>query len=1110
MAGTQTTARSLLTAVDTALSGLRWPWIAAAAIYCGTALVIFRLDFGAAAGSLPQGTNALNAYTFYQFQVHHPFTVWLSPYTDWGQPSPSYPGLDPQNLIASSGAVPATLYLRGLEFVSFVTAGLTVCLLVLHFGGSKASAIVGGYFYLLMAEVPAFFEGHIPGMLSLALGPLMILLVMKFFEAPSLRLGSGLALTLFIMTSMGDLGFLYRFLFFGSLIAIIQIGHRLLTRVYTRPELTDVGLSGLLLILLLLPWLVSELAGVRPQLTTGIVTTIVPFGNTYGNSLYLAFTGFAGDNSYTLFYLHSFTYALDYSVLGPLFWLIPAGVGAYAVLLGSRRELLFYAGGLLAMFLSTGATYSSLNVLNATLYNHVPFLDTDAELVHWSYYYILVVATLLGPAITRVETWIAEFTAVRPSATASLNRYARRTLNSTSSDSAYVTSTPPRSRFLPSRRYLHAALIIALLLIVASIPTVQNWEAFDKPPTTFEFPSSFTVGYSYVGTEPAIGGVFSVPFGNIYERTPWGGVSASSQLEAGLSTDRNLAIFEAGTPASLELDTVLGDGLADGYSNNLTKLLNATGIQYVVSTSYPDWSYASDSIYNPIESLLGLGQQVGLGDPVFSEGYQQVYHIVEPAGNVSVYSTYYVYSGAQSLVYEILNEPWYSSSDALLCMCDVPPQDTATVLNHSAGLISSPSGLASLTPAAWSAVSSARVPLLVLVGASDFQPGSITAYRMPWNASNGVAFGSPNATTNATLNGVFPILAAHGFIQTNVSIRSSAPPGAGVTVGTGGSQEITRAAGPPIVPIRQLDYWNASTTFAGINNHGAYPYNGSVDFVAHNGTDYLDWHFAPFNDTFQYLDFNLHNLSGLTGLSITVQGQIRQPSQLTLQIVFDNGSASVPSYPYYSGGSLDSTSYAFYFPLATGAGAPVLRQNLSNVSRFVFGFPKTGSQDELALSNLSGFANESGGFQQRQIGTLPFNGTSSLNVLSTPLVNIDTISLAVVEPLSPGGPRVDIYSPQPVITDERLSPGLTGWRLVQLAQAYSPLWELDGAVGEPIHVLTDLGLNGWLVNLSSDSNVHIVYRGAGVAYTSSVVEGVGLSAWLLGIPLYSRWRRRNG
>ncbi|HTW55482.1 MAG TPA: hypothetical protein VMG36_03420, partial [Thermoplasmata archaeon] len=74
----------------------RWPWIVGVLLYGGLALLFLRADFGTAPGALPQGTNALNTYTLYLFQQHYGLSVWLSPYTDWGQPLPDYPGLDPQ------------------------------------------------------------------------------------------------------------------------------------------------------------------------------------------------------------------------------------------------------------------------------------------------------------------------------------------------------------------------------------------------------------------------------------------------------------------------------------------------------------------------------------------------------------------------------------------------------------------------------------------------------------------------------------------------------------------------------------------------------------------------------------------------------------------------------------------------------------------------------------------------------------------------------------------------------------------------------------------------------------------------------------------------------
>ncbi len=613
-------------------------WLVAILGYATLAVVMLRGDFGAGSSALPQGTNALNTYTTYAFEQREGLTTWMAPYTDWGQPLPFYPGLDPANLAAITNLLSPTVYIRSVEFVAIVASGLSMCWAVQRLGGREGPTLVAGLFYLLLEQTPQFFEGHVPGMICLALAPLLFVLLYLFFQRPTLRVGVPLAVVLFLMGTIGDLGYLYKFLFFAIPIAAVLIVLAARRLPYRRREWTAFGLSASLLAILLAPWAATYLAGVRPELTTGITATSFPFSDTSGLNLYYAVIGFGGDNSFTNHYLHSFSYAWNLSTTGALFLVIPIAVGVWAVGFGSTKVRWFYLSGLLALVLSTGQKVPGLILVNQTFYNYVPLFSTDTALFHWNAYYVLVLSIMLGLALTRAVRWLTgPYALDRPSPEA------------VSSPDGVSRSTSPAGPWHPQRwgrlategirARPRVAWVLAVVVLVggAGLPLVQNWEAVSAPPTLFEFPASYTAGFQYVESQPARGAVLSVPFGNIYEETPWGGVSSSSQLFAGIQTGRNLGIFEAGTPYALALDQVIGDGLARGTSNNLTKFWNATGVQFAVSTQYPDWSYTGDPAYDAEDSYTGLLHQAGLGAPVFSRGYQSVYEVSHPAGNVSIF-----------------------------------------------------------------------------------------------------------------------------------------------------------------------------------------------------------------------------------------------------------------------------------------------------------------------------------------------------------------------------------------------------------------------------------------------------------------------------------------
>ncbi len=1085
-----------------------WVWVVGLVGYGTFALVTLRGDFGGG-GSLPQGTNALNTYTIYVFQQRYGATTWLAPFTDWGQPNPYYPGLDPSNLIAYAQLLGPTQFIRASEFVGFLGAGLSMCWAVLRLGGRPGPALVAGAFYMLLAQTPEFFEGHIPFMLSLALGPVFFVLVYLFFRGPTLRHGLALALVLFLLATVGDLGCLYRFLFFGLPMAGLLVVLRFRDHPYGRREIAAIGFGLGLFLLLLLPWAVTSLAGVNPQFTTGITVTTAAFAQTGGQSLYLAFMGFIADHSYTILIYHQQTYAYAFSLTGPLFLLLPVAVGAYAVWFGRRLELLLYLSGLVAMLFSTGTEYPGVSSLNQWFYTHIPYFSSDDALFHWNIYYVLVLGLLLGFGLSRFEGWVeqARLPATRPGTTPGPRSPPRPNWWT----SGGGTSRGLRPPFAAERRRAAMVLVVGVLLVSTALPLVQNWEDVSRPVGTFQYPSAYTTGFQYVATQPDLGGVLSVPFGNIYERTPWGGVSLSSQLYGGSVLDRNLNIFEAGTPYSLRLDLQVGDGL-NGYTNNLSKLLAATNTQFVVGTQYPNWDQASDALYNPIIQYEGLLAQRGLGAPVEPGGYETVYPVPDPAGNLSVFSQYYIYDGGESLVNEILDQPWYNGTQALVAWGDVQGKDASVLLEHAAAFIATPSALANLTAADWAALRAGPTPIWGLLSNPDFAPDTIQQYTNYWNASNARDFGARYSDTPLVSHAFAPSLVSEGYDVANVTLRVAGPPGARFTLEAPSDTDFNGTVGEPVAPVADLPYGNSSVVSAGSNPRDPLPSNGTLAWNSADGTTYLAWSPGPNNSTYMALDFAYQNLSRYQGISLTLNGPPLNASALELQLVLSQATLTVPGYVSNVSTDGSATTYSFYFRDAIApASAPIgfnpanITASLKDLRHFVVVLPTTDHRSSYIWSNLTAFDNQANGFYLISTGSHPVDPSAPWTISTSPLVRFDTL-VAQMGPTVPATPpRQDVYAAQSSVVDQQATLAGSGWSVVQLGQTYSSAWTLQGPLDFQDHLVVNVGLNGWLVDASGPVVVHVVYTGNVSALWGSVGEGIGLVGFVAAVVVYRRW-----
>ena len=481
---------------------------------------------------------------------------------------------------------------------------------------------------------------------------------------------------------------------------------------------------------------------------------------------------------------------------------------------------------------------------------------------------------------------------------------------------------------------------------------VQNWENFSSPPGVFSFPAGYIAGFQFAASTPATGGVLTIPFGNIYERTPWGGVSSSSELVAGIGSGLDTEIFEAGTPGSLALDQFLGDGMTFGLTNNVSKVLAALNVQYVISTDYPDWAYASDPAFDPINSYVGFQQQRGFLAPVFQGGYQAVYQVPSAVGNISMFPSYLVYFGNSSLVYELLNEPWFNGSVALVNGSEAPTAELPELVTHATALVASPAGLANMSAATLRQAGRSGVPVAVLVGAADMQPSSAEFARNPWNASNAREFSSRAGNQQIQLESNLSALLNSGYAAVDTGVRAFCPPLAFVNATLDGN--VVSNSTFSTTTFAPFPYWNSSIVGAGINNQGRYPYNGSVAFVNESGVHQLEWNFTANNSTFQYLNFNLQSLAGISGFEFNATTLPSGPLSFLMQILLNHTYADVYSYVSHVNQSTGFTTYSFYLPSVSGPGASYLLEHPGNISRFVVGLTSTGNFTQLDLSNFTG------------------------------------------------------------------------------------------------------------------------------------------------------------
>lgn len=1089
---------------------LQAPVIAVAAVYVSLSFVFLRQAF-CSQGCYIQGTNEINEVILLSFEQKHPLNLWLFPFTDWGQPYAGYPGVQPLSLLMSVTSLSPSTVIWGLYLLSFTIAGLGTFLVLRAVQCGVLPSFAGSLLYTLQAEVPQFFEGHVSAMITVALGPLFFYFAYRFFSEPTYQSGILLSLTSYILLSIGDLGVDYKYaLFAAPMVCILIVVYPWNAR-KVRRHLHAIVSTGVLLVALMTPWLLAWGVGARPEYSTAITATQLSFQQVSSVPLPLGLVGFVADNSFTYYHLGSYTYALGDLRYSALFFLFPIASGASVLTLKSWKITAFYGSGLLALAFSTGGLYPALSDVNSFIWYNVPLVADDPAVFRWVIYSVLVNSFVIAIGLDRIGALALRWIETQ-------YHRIRRALQEIRSSGTFGLSSKRVSRprmehqftnretiyFHRHRRSVTTACL-AVFIVAAGI--AQNLEVFATPPSAYEIPPSYTEGFGYVASHHPSGGILSVPFGNIYERTPWGGISGSSQLAVGTQLGSDLVIGEAGTPESLAMDQFIGGGLAYGLTNNLSKFLRGTNVQYVVGTNYSDWSYASDPIYNPESSYLGLLAQVGLEGPVFRGGVQDVYAVPGNVGNISFSTKYYLYFGGNELLYEIMNQPWYNGTEPLLNLSQFTDAQSSGILAHAAGLIVDP-GYGPISHSVIATAAKYSVPIVSLYGATNLPGGDGLRVSEPWSASNALSFTSINASTPITFQPpITPGIRSVGLdFASQARVRCTSPSYISIT-STGTGAETSQLVGGQLAG--SLPYWNSTIVSPGINNQGTYTYNGSTSFITKGDIHEILWNFSSNNQTFQYLNFDLHNLSGIDGFLFNVSST--RSYNFMMQSLFDDTYETFPAQLVGINNGTGTSTYSIDFNLGFGPGSSQFSKFRGNITRFVLGLPSTGNQDSLELSNFTGFLSSTDGFTDTSLTRLPLAFTANFSVSAPPTCLFDTVSLVAGNDLilQAKGAQANSSAPQESDGTTELSTPPLGWGVLMLSEVYSPLFVLSGNYTVVDHMVVNLGLNGWLVDLTDSGSITVTCEGNNALVLGTQIEALLISGWVLATCFLVCWRRRR-
>ena len=358
--------------------------IISAVIFLAITLVIIRMDFGTS--GLPKGTNILDSYlSFYSVKGVGIFP-W-DPLTDWGQPTPGFTG--PTLIFPFIEILPLSVLIRALEFIMIFLSGFLTCVAFLKSGFKLVSSLLASTYYLLMTETSQFFDGHLGLMITFALFPMFVYLLYRLVRRPSFMYSILVALLLYLIFSLGDMGGFYMVIL-GSIPPFLYLlVNRIRERKYERSEWALLLYAPVIFIFFSLTWLIPYLFGIHPEYTTTIITHISSFRNTDGILPQFSFSGFISDISYTLFYLRHGNYSIFPDSLYPVYLSLPILLGYYAVKERRIKLIFILLYSLFFAVIATGPIIPVVSSFNYLIYNFVPLFDYIPAVFRWDYFTVL-------------------------------------------------------------------------------------------------------------------------------------------------------------------------------------------------------------------------------------------------------------------------------------------------------------------------------------------------------------------------------------------------------------------------------------------------------------------------------------------------------------------------------------------------------------------------------------------------------------------------------------------------------------------------------------------------------------------------------------------------
>ena len=687
-------------------------------IYVFISLIIIRLNFGNQ--QYPGGTNILDTFMlFYNYKVNY-----ITPFytlTDWGQPFPGFTG--PIILLPLIEYFPITPLIRMLEFVFLASGGIIVYWVMKNVTHNIVSATISGLYYMILSETSQFFEGHFAMMFTFAFYPLFLYLLYKLLNKPNIKYAIIAPFVLYLLFSIGDIGGFYMIVVATIPLAFYFLYERFKIKYYCKKEVILLFYSVAIFILLTLSWSIPYLLGAKPEFTTNITTRVLPFDLTSGELPFYSFAGFIADSSYSYFYLHSFTYSPFNGPAYSIYLILPIILYIYAFKYSKRVELrLVIIYSIFFSIIATGPWIPGISFFVKLIYNYVPLFNYIPALFRWDYFTIVSYTYVLGWLVTDIRF---------PKIDGITRLYLRAKKILISLAFWKTKLDQPKAKNM-----LRLFVIMVIFFVIFS----QNIEIFTSPPTTFNFPTSLTSGYSYIKNQSSDAYTIEFPFGSIYCRSPWSGVSQSVEFLSPYISGEPTIMFQAGTPYSLAIDKIIGYGETNGYTNNISKILAALNVKYAILTNLKNSSYYSDPSLDPISSNIGFEHQVGFGEPVYLNSCQRVYDLQNVSGPLYFTNSYYIYFGGPSVLYNIFDEPFYNFKDLLINGSTINESEINQLMPDSSGIFITINSLLS-DQYALKLAGKYKIPVYVFISPTVFNASTVLKrVSCSWIAANNKSY----------------------------------------------------------------------------------------------------------------------------------------------------------------------------------------------------------------------------------------------------------------------------------------------------------------------------------------------------------------------------------